>query len=92
MGILLLTACTTYNVKRSPDGTVEVMVKSTRNNIEQPSLHYERVGDDAVFDFSAANVDSDTAAIIEAFTPLLQLQQKLIQSMITGELVPAPAQ
>jgi len=70
--LLLLSGCTMYTVEKvAPDGSSTVVrIKSTRS-FETPSLHYAREGQDAVFDFSAANADNNTA-LMGAMMQLLQ--------------------
>ena len=70
--IVLLQACTTYSVVRSPDGTVMVDVKSTRS-FEAPDLHYARSGEDAEFDFSAANADNNTDALVSIMQMMMDM-------------------
>jgi len=71
--LLSLQACTMYTVEKVlPDGSSTIVhIKSTRS-FETPSLHYEREGKDAVFDFSAQSVDNNTAALMGAMMQLMQ--------------------
>ena len=55
-------------------GSTVVKIKSTRS-FETPNLHYEREGADAVFDFSAAGADNNTAAMVGVFSQMLQMLQ-----------------
>lgn len=65
--LLVLQGCTMYTIERTmTDGsTVKVDIKSNRS-FEQPNVHYERKGDDAVFDFGAAAATDSTSALINA--------------------------
>jgi hypothetical protein len=76
---ILLSSCTTYKVKKEIDpntgiSSTEIKVKSTRD-LEEPELHYERIGNDAVFDFSAASVDNNSEAFLNAFGSMMQILQ-----------------
>ena len=56
--LVLLGGCTTYDVKKGMVGCptcTHVKIRSSRE-FETPNLHYEREGEDAVFDFSADSV------------------------------------
>ena len=75
--LILLQGCTTYDVKRAPDGSVEVKVKSTRD-LDQPELHYLRTGEDAEFDFKAAGVDNNIDAMAEIFASMMTMLQQLM--------------
>ena len=79
--IVLMTGCTTYNVKRFPDGSVEIRVSSTRD-LEQPELHYFRDGDDASFDFKAASVDNNTDAFMSAFSGMMGMMQQMMEQQM----------
>ncbi|MBT8439843.1 MAG: hypothetical protein KJO91_08960 [Gammaproteobacteria bacterium] len=78
--LLMLSGCTTYDVKRDSEGIVSVKVKSTRS-FEAPDLHYKRDDNGVEFDFSAANADNNTDAILGAFGGMMQLMQLLILNM-----------
>jgi hypothetical protein len=79
--LFLLSGCTTYSVhKVSPDG-VETTVKiaSTRS-FEQPDMHYERVGNDASLEFSAASVDNNTEAFMGMFSQMMGMMMQLMKA------------
>ena len=75
----LLSGCTIYKVKSiAPDGkTVDVRVYSSRE-FAQPNLHYERQGNDAVFDFGA-----ESATTYDPYS-------KLIEGILTGTITVQP--
>jgi len=81
--IIFLSGCTMYSVEKVlPDGSsTNVYIKSTRS-FEQPDLHYAREGSDAVFDFKAAGADNNTAAIMGAVTPMIQMMQAMMNTML----------
>ena len=81
--IFVMAGCTTYSIEKvTPDGSTTVVhVKSTRD-LEQPELHYERVGNDASFDFQAAGVDNNS----EMFQGMMAMMLQMMQQMI----IPAP--
>lgn len=78
--VMLLSACTTYDVKRDSEGIVRVTVKSTRS-FEAPDLHYKRDGDGVEFDFSAANADNNTDAFLGMFNGIMQMMQAMMMQM-----------
>jgi len=82
LAIVLMSGCTTYSVqKQLPDGSyTNVEIKSTRS-FETPALHYERMGADATFDFSAQSVDNNTDAFIGIFGGMMQMMQMMMQQM-----------
>ena len=73
---VLLSSCTIYKVKSiAPDGkTVDVKVYSSRE-FQQPNLHYEREGNDAVFDFGAESVTT--------YDPYSAILQGILSGAIT---------
>jgi len=75
--LLLLSGCTMYTVeKTATDGsTIRVTVQSTRS-FEQPNLHYQRTGNDAVFDFTAANADNNAVLLAQMVALLQQMTVK----------------
>ena len=77
--VIFLSGCTMYSVeKQMPDGSfTNVHIKSTRS-FETPTLHYQRTGQDAVFDFSAQSVDNNTDAFIGLFGGMLQMMQQMM--------------
>ena len=70
--MFVMAGCTTYSIEKvTPDGSSTVVhVKSTRD-LEQPELHYERYGNDAVFDFKAAGVDNNSDAYLGMFNGMM---------------------
>ena len=76
---ILLSSCTIYKVKSiAPDGkTIDVSVYSSREFI-QPNLHYEREGNDAVFNFGA-----ESATIYDPYS-------RLIEGFLTGTITVQP--
>jgi len=80
--LIALSGCTTYDVKRAPDGSVEVHVSSTRS-FEAPDLEYRRTGPDAEFSFSAATVDNNTDAFLNMFSGMMQMMQAMMVQMAT---------
>ena len=65
---VILSGCTIYKVKSvAPDGkTVDVKVYSSRE-FQQPNLHYQREGNDAVFDFGA-----ESATTYDPYSKILE--------------------
>lgn len=80
--ILLSAGCTTYDVKRTPEGAVDIHVSSTRD-LEQPELHYVREGDDAKFDFKAASIDNNTDAMLGMFQGMMGMMMQMMQQMMS---------
>ena len=72
--LLLVQGCTMYTVEKvAPDGSSTIVnIRSTRS-FETPNLHYEREGQDAVFDFSAASVDNNTEAFMGVIAQLMAM-------------------
>lgn len=77
--IFVLGGCTMYTVKKEADGSTEVMIKSTRD-LEQPEVHYARVGDDATFDFKAASVDNNTEAMLGMFQGMMGMMMDMMKA------------
>ena len=80
-------ACTMYSVERGYDPTtgytkVEVKIKSTRD-LEQPIVKYTRTGQDATFDFQAANVDNNTDAYVGMFSGMMGMMMDMMERMMT---------
>jgi len=86
--MLTLGGCTSYTVKKGPDGTTTVMVRSTRD-LEQPEVHYSRTGADATFDFKAASVDNNTDAFVGMFSGMMSMMMDMMQQMMEMN-VPQP--
>ena len=84
IAIVFLSGCTTYSVqKQLPDGSyTNVEIKSTRS-FETPALHYERMGADAKFDFSAQSVDNNTDAYLGVFSGMMGMMMQMMQQMAT---------
>ena len=84
--IVFLSGCTTYSVHKVAPNGIETTVKiaSTRS-FEQPDMHYERVGDDAVLDFSAASVDNNTEAFVGIFSTMMSMMMQMMQQMQTPQ-------
>ena len=78
--IIFLSGCTTYDIKRDSDGIISVQVKSTRS-FEAPDLHYNRVGDDVEFDFTAANADNNTDAFVGMFSGMMKMMMDMMTRM-----------
>ena len=94
LAAILLSSCTMYSVEREYDPTtgytrVEVKIKSTRD-LEQPEVHYERQGNDAVFDFQAANVDNNTDAFVGMFSGMMGMMMDMMERMMTLQQPPVP--
>ena len=85
--MVLLGGCTTYEVQKGmvdcPTCTF-VKVRSTRE-FETPNLHYQREGEDAVFDFSADSVTN-------APSPLEAIGTVAISEMMKRYFPPASEQ
>jgi len=77
---MILIGCTTYDINRKANGDITVRVVTTRN-FEQPQLHYERIGQNAVFDFGASSTSNSFENIIGG----------ILQGFMTGAIVPNPA-
>ena len=79
--VLMAQGCRTYSVhKVAPDGsTIEIKVQSSAD-IEAPYIHYERVGNDAVFDFSAENVDSNTEDFMNMFQGMMGMMMEMMKA------------
>ena len=77
--LALLSGCTMYTVEKvMPDGSSTVVrIKSTRS-FETPDLHYTRTGQDATFDFSAASVDNNTAAMMGIVGQMMSMMQQMM--------------
>ena len=83
--ILLLSSCTSYSIEKgvsNGEPFTNVRVKSTRD-LEQPTLHYQRTGADATFDFSAASVDNNTDAFVGMFQGMLQMMMQMMAAQPT---------
>lgn len=62
----LISGCMTiYEVHKSPDGSVDLVVRSFRE-FEQPKVHYDRNGDTVTFDFGAATSTTGTSPVENA--------------------------
>ena len=84
---LTLVNCTTYSIKKEPNGYTEVHVSSTRD-LEEPRVDYIREGEDAEFHFSAASVDNNT----EAFMATFQGMMGVIMEMMKANMLMAQPQ
>ena len=81
--LVSLSGCTTYSVHKVAPGGIETTVKiaSTRS-FEQPDMHYERVGNDAVLDFSAASVDNNTEAFVGMFSSMMGMMMEMMKTQM----------
>ena len=77
---LIVSGCTTYDIKRDSAGIISVQVKSTRS-FEAPDLAYEREGEDVKFEFKAANADNNTDAFVGMFSSMMQQMMSMMQMM-----------
>ena len=77
--IIILSGCTRYVVEKvAPDGSVTNIHVSSTRSFEQPDLHYKRDGDDAEFDFKAANADNNSDMFAGAMMQMLQMMQQMM--------------
>ena len=76
--LVLLTGCTTYDIKRDAEGIVSVKVKSTRS-FEAPNLNYRKTDEGVSFDFEAANADNNTDAILGTFQGMMGLMMEMMR-------------
>jgi hypothetical protein len=79
--MFIMSGCTTYSVqKQLPDGSyTNVDIKSTRS-FETPALHYERVGEDAKFDFSAQSVDNNVDSYLGVFQGMMGMMMEMMRA------------
>ena len=85
VSVLILSSCTMYDVRRDPNGIVDVKVRSTRS-FDAPDLHYRKFdgpGQGTEFDFKAASVDQNYA---QMFGMMSMLQQIMMQMMKAQEI------
>ena len=85
--ITLLSACTTYSVKRDGAGMVSVDVTSTRS-FEQPNIYYAREGEDVEFQFSADSVDNNTDAFLGAFQGVMGAMMEMMKAQMQMQMLP----
>ena len=81
--IIFMSGCTKYVIeKTAPDGSTTVVNVSSTRDLEQPNLHYQRTGNDAVFDFSAAGVDNNADTFMSAMTGVMGMMMQMMEGMM----------